>query len=437
MPEPMAEISPSTGIEEPQAPSPLLADDDPFSSMMERFDEAAQMLGLDPDLYVVLRQPDREFKFAVPYSDENGELQVAHGFRIRHNLSLGPCLGGLRLDARLTREELRALAAWTTWKCAALNIPFGGSMGGVDYDPRGRSAATTEKVVRRYTAGLLDLLGPDRDILIPDLHCDERIMAWCMDTYSMHVRHTENAVVVGKPLGLGGTHGRDAAIGRGARVLMEKRLSELGITGKARVAVQGAGTVAAQVMRQLTETGHKVVAISDLRGGVTNADGVDVDKLLAHRSSEGSIAGSDLGDAISNEELLSMDVDVLIPAATANQITGRNAHQVGAKLIVEAANGPTTKRADAILRERGISVVPDLLGNSGAVIIAYFEWVQNRMGFAWTRDRIDDRIDRMVLEAYERADKAATKHEVGLRLATCMLGVDRVAYFDQLRGTYG
>ena len=423
--------------EAPQPPSPLLPSDDPFSSMMERFDEAAQMLGLDPDLYLVLRSPDREFKFAVPYQDEDGEMQVALGYRIRHNVSLGPCLGGLRLDASLTREELCALAAWTTWKCAALNIPFGGSMGGVNFDPRECSPKVTERVVRRYTAGLLDLIGPDKDILIPDLHCDEQIMAWCLDTYSMHVRHTENAVVVGKPLGLGGTYGRDMAIGRGARVLMEKRLSELGITGKARVAVQGAGTVAAQVLRQLTAYGHKVVAVSDVNGGVHNEDGLDVEALLAHRAASGSVAGAPGGDAIDNAELLGLDVDVLIPAATANQITGQNAHLVNAKLVVEAANGPTTRRGDAILKDRGIALIPDLLGNSGAVIIAYFEWVQNRMGYAWPQETIEDRLDRMVLEAYDRARKADAQHRVGLRLATCMLGVDRVAYFDQLRGTYG
>lgn len=434
----MVESAPhASGIEEQQAPSPTLADDDPFASMMERFDEAAQMLGLDPDLYMLLRTPDREFKIAVPYSDEAGEMQVAHGYRIRHNVSLGPCLGGLRLDASLTREELRALAAWTTWKCAALNIPFGGSMGGVDFDPRGRDAAVTERVVRRYIAGLLDLIGPDKDILIPDLHCDEQIMAWCLDTYSMHVRHTENAVVVGKPMGLGGTHGRDSAIGRGARVLMEKRLSEMNLAGKARIAVQGAGAVAQQVLRELQAYGHKVVAISDLRGGVTAAGGVDIDKVIAHRAETGSVSGAPAGDAISNEELLAMDVDVLIPAATSNQITGRNAHTVNAKLVVEAANGPTTRRGDAVLKERGVSLVPDLLGNSGAVIIAYFEWVQNRMGYAWPKATIEERLDRMVLEAYERARAADEEHHVGLRLATCMLGVDRVAYFDQLRGIYG
>jgi len=420
----------------PQPPSPLLPSDDPFSSMMERFDEAAQMLGLDPDLYLVLRSPDREFKFAVPYPDENGEMQVALGYRIRHNVSLGPCLGGLRLDASLTREELRALAAWTTWKCAALNIPFGGSMGGVNYDPRGRDPHVTERVVRRYTAGLLDLIGPDKDILIPDLHCDEQIMAWCMDTYSMHVRHTENAVVVGKPLGLGGSYGRDMAIGRGARVLMEKRLSEMGVQGKARVAVQGAGAVAGQVLRQLAAYGHKVVAVSDVRGGVHNEQGLDVEAVLAHRAENLTVAGAPGGDSINNDDLLAMDVDVLIPAATANQITGRNAHLVNAKLVVEAANGPTTRRGDAILKDRGIALIPDLLGNSGAVIIAYFEWVQNRMGYAWPPEIIEDRLDRMVLEAYERARTADAKHRVGLRLATCMLGVDRVAYFDQLRGNY-
>lgn len=425
------------GVEEPQAPSPELAEDNPFSSMMERFDEAAQILGLDPDMYVLLRRPDREFKFAIPIELDNGEIEVFHGFRIRHNLSVGPCLGGLRMHGALKRDELRALAAWTTWKCAALGVPFGGSMGGVNIDPRQHSKSVMEKVVRRYTAGLLDFLGPERDILAPDLHSHEQVMAWCLDTYSMHTRHTENAVVVGKPEGLGGTLGRDSAIGRGVRVLMEKRLADMGFTSKANVVIQGAGQVASQVARQVAAFGHKVIAMGDVSGGVHNAAGLDVEALLAHRAEHGCVKGYNGGDAIDNEQLLKMECDVLIPAAASNQITGRNANQVQAKLMVEAANGPTTGRADAILAERGIPVVPDLLGNAGSAIIAYFEWVQNRMGYKWPLSDVEERLDRMVLEAYDRARAAAGKHKVGLRLATCMLGVDRVSYFDKLRGIYG
>ncbi len=424
-------------VDEPQAPSPELTEESPFRSMMERFDEAAQILGLDPDLYVVLRRPDREFKFAIPVADEHGEIHVYNGYRIRHNLSLGPCLGGLRLDAELKRDELRALAAWTTWKCAALGVPFGGSMGGVNFDPRKHPAAVTEKVVRRYTAGLLDFLGPERDILAPDLRSHEQIMAWCMDTYSMHTRHTENAVVVGKPEGLGGTLGRERAIGRGVCVLMEKRLADMGFTSKAQVVIQGAGIVAAQVARQLSAYGHQILAMGDVSGAVYRPDGLDIEALLRHRQSTGVVQGFDGGDAISNEELLALPCDVLIPAAASNQITACNAPQVQAKLMVEAANGPTTGRAEKILSERGIPVVPDLLGNAGSVIIAYFEWVQNRMGYKWSQEEVEERLDRMVLEAYDRARAASGEHKVSLRLATCMLGVDRVSYFDQLRCIYG
>ncbi|MBT3339407.1 MAG: Glu/Leu/Phe/Val dehydrogenase [Planctomycetes bacterium] len=418
------------------APTPALESDDPFSSMMERFDEAAALLGLAPDAYMVLRQPDREFKFSIPVEYDDGSVKVHHGFRIRHNLSLGPCLGGFRLDGNLQRDELRALAGWTTWKCAALNVPFGGSMGGVDFDPRGHSTQTVERVVRRYTSGLLDLIGPERDILFPDLHATEQVMAWVLDTYSMHVRHTENAVVVGKPLGLGGTIGRRTAIGRCVRVLMETRLKAMDFSGKAKVAVQGAGIVGAQVMRELEEHGHLIVAVCDASGGVFNDNGFDVEALLRHRRRTGSVAGFQGADTLTDEELLSLDCDVLIPAAAARQITGKNADQVRSKLIVEAANGPTTRMADQILNDRGIPVVPDLLGNAGAILIAYFEWVQNRMGFAWTEDVIYERLDRMVLEAYHKARKIAGSHKVGLRLATCMLGVERVAYFDRLRGIY-
>ncbi len=422
--------------EEPQAPTPALDEDNPFASMMERFDEAAALLGLSPDAYSVLRKPDRQFKFALPVAYPDGSLRVHHAFRIRHNLSLGPCLGGLRLDAQLKREELAALAGWTTWKCAALNVPFGGSMGGIDYDPRHHDDRTTENVVRRYTASLLDILGPERDILSPDLHCSEQVMAWCLDTYSMHARHTENAVVVGKPLGLGGTHARDLAVGHGAVVLMERRLATLDHSGPARVVVQGAGAVGAQVMRALSLRGHQVIAVGDVQGAVRNDNGLDVDKLLLFRSTHGTIAGYPEAEEIPGKELLELECDVLIPAATADQINSRNADRIHAKLVLEAANGPTSKRADAILMERGIPVIPDLLGNAGAILIAYFEWVQNRMGYLWTEEMVLERLDRMLLEAYGRARALAEQHQVHLRLATCMLGVERVAYYDNLRGVY-
>ena len=433
----MPDSSTASPLEEPQAPTPDLHTDDAFGSMMSRFDEAAQLLGLDPDLYSLLRRPDREFKFAIPVADDTGTVKVFHGYRIRHNLSLGPCLGGLRLDRALKRDQLRALAAWTTWKCAALNVPFGGAMGGINYDPRDHSRSLTEKVVRRYMAGVLDLIGPERDILVPDLHCDEQIMAWCLDTYSMHVRHTENAVVVGKPLGLGGTLGRGSAIGRGVRVLMEKRLADMGITNKARVVIQGAGTVAAQVAREMADVGHTVIAMGDVQGAIFNDNGLDIETVLKHRTETGSVVGCDNSEAITCDQLLALECDVLVPGAVARQITEKNAADIRATLIVEAANGPTTRKADEILQERGIPVVPDLLGNAGAIIIAYFEWVQNRMGYAWTLEEVQSRLDRMILEAYERARKAAGERKVGLRLATCMLGVERVAYFDRLRGVYG
>ena len=435
-PEQLREQLAAESQEEQQAPSPALDEENPFSSMMARFDEAAAHLGLSPDAYAVLRRPDRQFKFAIPVQYPDGSVKVHKGFRIRHNLSLGPCLGGLRLEKDLKREELAALAGWATWKNAALGIPFGGSAGGVDYDPRGQAPETTEAVVRRYTAGLLDLLGPEQDILSPDLHCDEQIMAWCLDTYSMHVRHTDNAVVVGKPEGLAGTHGRDCAVGRGAVVLMERRLATMDIAGPVGIVVQGAGTVGAQVMREAVARGHRIIAAGDLRAAVSRKGGLDVESLLAHRAEHGTIAGFEGGDALDPKELIALPCDVLIPAATADTIHSRNAEKIQAQLIVEAANGPTSKRADGILSDRGIPVVPDLLGNAGSAVIAYFEWVQNRMGYQWTEDMVFERLDRMVIEAYDKARKIAKEHQVGLRLATCILGVKRVAYFDNMRGLY-
>lgn len=423
-------------LDEPQAPTPALDEDDPFSSMMERFDEAAAILAMPPDAYMVLRRPDREFKFAIPITDPDGDIHVFNGFRIRHNLSLGPCLGGLRLDTNLRREELRALAAWTTWKCAAINVPFGGAMGGIDFDPRKHDRKTTEAVVRRYTAGVLDFIGPERGLLTPDLHCDEQIMAWCLDTYSMHARHTDNAVVLGKPHGLGGTLGRDYAVGRGVRVLMEQRLKEMGHQGSAKVVVTGAGVVGSQVMRELSQRGHKILATGDIRGSVFSAQGLDVEAVIKHRKETGSVLGSPGTEPIQEAELLALECDVLVPAAVSKQITGKNANTIRAKLIVEASNGPTSSKADKLLSDQGIPLIPDLLGNSGAAIIGYFEWVQNRMGYKWSEKRVQGRLDRMVLEAYHRARKIAGKHKVGLRLATCIVGVERVSYFDKLRGIY-
>lgn len=423
-------------FEEQQAPSPILDDDDPFSSMMERFDEAAAILCLSPDAYMVLRKPDREFKFAIPITDKDGKIHVFNGFRIRHNLSLGPCLGGLRLDANLRRDELCALAAWNTWKCAALNIPFGGAMGGIDFDPREHDRSMTEAVVRRYTSGCLDLIGPEKDILTPDLHCDEQIMAWCLDTYSMHARQTESAVVLGKPEGLGGTLGRKDAVGRGLRVLIERRREDMGLTGPAKIVVMGSGVIGSQVMRELSTNGHMIIGVGDLRGGIHNPNGIDVEAVLDHRNKTGTVDGFSGGDAISESELLRLECDVLVPAAVAKQITGKNAGDIQARMVAEAANGPTSARGERILFERGIPVIPDLLGNSGAAIIAYFEWVQNRMGYKWTEDIVHERLDRMALEAYERARKLSGEQKVSLRLATCMIGVKRVAYFDRLRGIY-
>lgn len=430
------DLLPTLPPEEEQAPTPVLPEDDPFSSMMERFDEAAALLGLAPDAYSVLRRSDREFKFAIPVEMEPGKVKVLHGYRVQHNLSLGPCLGGLRLDNDLTREELQALAAWNTWKCAALGLPFGGSFGGINFDPRGQDLGVVERVIRRYTAGVLDLIGPERDVTSPDLHCNEQIMAWILDTYSMHVRHTNNAVVVGKPMGLGGTYGRDSAVGLGVRALIEARMTHLRQAGPYRVVVQGAGFVGAQVARELIHRGHKVIGFGDLHGSVFKEEGLDVEAVLAHRKAHGTIRGYGDAQEIRHEELLQLPCDVLVPAATANQITGLNAESIEAKLVVEAANGPTTARADKILQSRGIPVVPDLLGNSAAMIIAYFEWVQNRAGYYWPEDLVTERLERMVVEAYHTARDVAREHKVGLRLATCMVGVKRVAYFDELRGIY-
>ncbi len=432
---PDSDLLPPAGPEEAQPPTPSL-DDDAYESLTEQFDQAAALLGLSPDTYSVLRVPDREYRFAIPVQKQDGSIEVYDGYRIQHNLSLGPCLGGLRLTRDVHRGELRALAAWNTWKCATIGVPFGGSMGGIDFDPRGEHPADVEHIVRRYMAGLLDLVGPEKDVLMPDMHCSEQIMAWLLDTYSMHVRHTENAVVVGKPPGLGGSYGRNHAVGVSAVTTLRLRLAEMGHEGPARVVVQGAGHAARQVLRQLAAEGHTILAVSDLHGGTWNEQGLDWSALEEHQGSTGRVSGFAGGEDLSNDELLRLPCDVLIPAAASRQITGTVAEDLQARLVVEVANAASTARADRVLRERGIPVVPDLLGNSGSILIAYFEWVQNRAGFLWPEELVDERLVRMVTRAYQEARAEEQAHGISLRLAACVMGVRRVAYFDELRGIY-
>ncbi|MEA2761098.1 MAG: glutamate dehydrogenase, partial [Gemmatimonadaceae bacterium] len=357
----------------------FLDEENPFEAMMSRFDKAAELLDLEPGLYKVLRQAEKQVIVSIPVMKDNGEVEVYEGYRVQYNTSRGPAKGGIRFDLNVTLEEVKALAAWMTWKCAVVNIPFGGAKGGVRCDPLAMSASELEKLTRRYTSGIINMLGPDSDVPAPDVNTNERVMAWVMDTYSMHVGHTVTAVVTGKPVELGGSLGRREATGRGCMIVTKEALKHLGMPVKGTtVAIQGFGNVGSVAAQLLAREGCKIVAIGDRSVALYNTSGIDVDDAIAYVKKHRSLEGYDKADAISGSELLTLDVDVLLPAALENVITTKNAGDIKARIICEGANGPTTAAADSILDENGIFVIPDILANAGGVTVSYFEWVQDR-----------------------------------------------------------
>src|SRR6476659_4045422 len=363
----------------------FLDEENPFEAMMLRFDRAAELLDLEPGLYRVLRNPEKQVIVSIPGMMDIGEVEVFTGYRVLYNTSRGPAKGGIRFDMQVTLEEVKALAAWMTWKCAVVNLPFGGAKGGVICDPSAMSVGELERLTRRYTAGIITMLGPDSDVPAPDVNTNERVMAWVMDTYSMHARHTVTSVVTGKPVEMGGSLGRREATGRGCMMVTRAALAHLGMpVAGATVAVQGFGNVGSVTADLLRKEGCRVVAIGDRAGAVYDAHGIDVEKAILHVKKHKSLEGFDGGDRLTNDELLTLDVDVLVPAALENVITRKNAASIRARIICEGANGPTTAPADAILEEKGVFVIPDILANAGGVTVSYFEWVQNRAGYAWT-----------------------------------------------------
>ena len=359
----------------------FLNEENPFEAMMARFDRAAELLDLERGLFKVLRNPEKQVTVSIPVMMDNGEIEVFTGHRVLYNTSRGPAKGGIRFDMNVTLEEVKALAAWMTWKCAVVNLPFGGGKGGVVCDPTKMSNAELEKVTRRYTAGIIQTLGPDSDVPAPDVNTNERVMAWVMDTYSMHVGHTVTAVVTGKPVEMGGSLGRREATGRGCMIVTKQALAELGMPVRGTtVAVQGFGNVGSIAAQLLTQEGCSVVAISDRAGAFHSRGGIDIEAAISHVKKNRTLEGFAGGDRISNEELLSLDVDVLLPAALENVITSKNAGSIKAKIICEGANGPTTAGADSILDDKGVFIIPDILANAGGVTVSYFEWVQDRGG---------------------------------------------------------
>ena len=415
----------------------FLNEENPFEAMMSRFDRAAELLDLEPGLYKILRHAEKQILISVPVLMDNGDIEVFTGYRVLHNTSRGPGKGGIRFDLNVTLDEVKALAAWMTWKCAVVSIPFGGAKGGVICDPLKLSVGELERLTRRYTAGIMNTLGPDSDVPAPDVNTNERVMAWVMDTYSMHVRHTVTSVVTGKPVEMGGSLGRREATGRGCMIVTLEALKQLGMpVAGTTVAIQGFGNVGSVAAQLLQREGCRITAISDRTGGLVNANGVDVDAAVKHVRLHRSLEGFDGGDHVSNDELLTLDVDVLLPAALENVITRKNAAKIRAKIICEGANGPTTAVADAILDEKGIFVIPDILANAGGVTVSYFEWVQDRGGYFWAEDIVNERLMQIMSRSFGDVLELSRQHKVNMRTAAYMLAISRVATVHRLRGIY-
>jgi glutamate dehydrogenase (NAD(P)+) len=407
----------------------------PLAAALEQFAEAADALILEPGLREILRSPQRETTVRFPVPMDDGSVRVFTGYRVWHNVSRGPAKGGIRYHPSTDLDEVRALAMLMTWKSALVHLPFGGAKGGVACDPRTLSQRELERLTRRFTTELQGLIGPESDIPAPDLGTDAQVMAWMMDTYSKHVGHAAPGVVTGKPVSLGGSEGRRDATGQGVAYLVQEaaRHIDLDLAG-ARVAIQGYGNVGSSAARALQRLGARVIGITDIGGGVFRGGGLDLDRLTWHLRETGSIAGTPGTEPLSNAELLALDCDVLVPAALEGQITSANAHTIRARLLAEAANGPTTPDADPLLQERGVLVVPDILCNAGGVTASYFEWVQNRQAFAWTLDEINARLRRVLVRAFDDVWRTAAEHQVPPRLAAHVLAVERVAEATRARG---
>lgn len=419
-------------------PGPKLDAESPFESMMERFRFAADLLNLDEGTFQYLSTPVKQITVSVPIVMDSGEIRVFEGYRVIHDDVLGPSKGGIRYAPDVNIEEVKALAAWMTWKCAVVNVPFGGAKGGIRCNPREMSTRELEQLTRRYTANMLEVFGPDRDIPAPDMNTNEQTMAWIVDTYSMHARKNQWAVVTGKPIILGGSRGRREATGRGVVTCVLSGLNKLGMmANQCTVAVQGFGNVGSISAKLMHEQGSKVVAISDVTGAYYNPAGIDIPQAIAYvEANNRTLEGFRDAQRISNEELLELDVDILIPAAKEDQISQKNAHNIKAKIIAEGANGPVMANADHILDQKGIMVIPDILANAGGVTVSYFEWVQDRQGYFWTEERVNRRLTRMMREAFNNLFQVSEKYNITLRQAAYVYAIDKVAKTMKLRGIY-
>jgi glutamate dehydrogenase (NAD(P)+) len=418
-------------------PISLENEKNPWIAAAARFDEAAMRLKLDDGMRKVLRTAAKELTVHIPVLLDDGRLEVFTGYRVQHSLARGPAKGGIRFAPDVTLDEVRALASWMTWKCAVVNIPFGGGKGGVICDPHVLSDGELERLTRRYTAEIIDFIGPERDVPAPDVNTNEKVMAWIMDTYSMHARHTVTAVVTGKPMALGGSRGRPEATGRGCMMVILKALEVLGLKPQdSRVVIQGFGNVGGMAAKLMRAIGFKIVCVIEYDGAVYNANGLDIAALQQHRRETGSITGFAGGEDMDKAEAMFLECEVLIPAATENVIHSGNADRIRCKILCEGANGPTTPLADEVLADKKIFVIPDILANAGGVTVSYFEWVQDRQGFFWNEQLVNQRLEEIMTESFDAVVEYARAHHVNNRIAAYMLALDRVVQAIKLRGIY-
>ena len=423
------EMLDSSGMVEPKGPL--------FEDMLQQFDVAARILNLDAGIWKILTHPKRQITVCCPVQMDNGEIEVFTGYRVQYNITLGPAKGGVRYHPGVSLDEVTALAGWMTWKCAVAHIPFGGGKGGVICDPTQMSRRELEALTRRYIAEIIDAIGPEKDVPAPDVNTNEQVMAWIMDTYSMHVGHTTTSVVTGKPLELGGSLGRHDATGRGVMIAARESAKHVGFQIRgASVAIQGFGNVGSISAKLLAEIGARVVAVSDWKGGVFSAAGLDIPTLLEYAKQDNTVAGFPGAEPLTNEQLFTLDVDLLIPAALENQITLTNAPSIRAKVVVEGANGPTDPEAHRYLHDRGIFIVPDILANSAGVTASYFEWVQDRYGYFWTEKEVNERLEAKMCEAFAAVLQTGLKYHVDMRTAAYIVAIERVATVTKLRGMY-
>lgn len=404
-----------------------------------RFEEAVAKLGVEQGVYKYLKHPDKEITVYLPVGLDNGRVEMFTGYRVLHSTIRGPGKGGIRYDMNVTLDEVRALAAWMTWKCAVVNIPFGGAKGGIICDPSKMSRGELERLTRRYTAELGEWLGPERDVPAPDIGTNDQIMAWVMDTYAMHVRQASAAVVTGKPVDLGGSRGRREATGRGCMMNCDKALAKLGRKREGtRVIVQGFGNVGSMAARLMSEAGYKIIGIADIHGALYNEKGFDVPKVVdwvhAQRKPLPDFPGG--GAKMDQQEILFQPCDILLPAAIENQLTSKNAHRVQAKILCEGANGPTTAAADEIIVQKDVFVIPDILANAGGVTVSYFEWVQDRQGFFWRESEVNERLQDFIESAFDSVVQAAEQYKVRNRIGAYIVAIERVAKALKLRGIY-